>query len=243
MLKDNGFTLVEVILIVVISGVLLTVAMRTMTTSANLRRFQATADEMEQLARAIIGDERLTSGGLRSDFGYVGDVGGLPPNLDALVTNPGGYSTWNGPYIRNSFNEQSEDYKRDAWNELYTYDGGITILSNGGGSALTKQFANSTADLISNSVNGIVRDSELSPPGDSASNTTVTIIYPDGLGSTTSSSISPSSSGEFSFSNSIPIGIHLLRAVTTGADTTSRYIAVHPSRTTHTELRFPRDLW
>lgn len=108
---------------------------------------------------------------------------------------------------------------------------------------MTKQFANSASDLTSNTINGVVRDSELSPPGDSASNVTVTIEYPDGDGAMTSSSTSPNGSGEFSFSNSIPIGIHLLQAVTTGADTLSKYIAVYPRRTAYTELRFPRDLW
>lgn len=241
--KEQGFTLIEVVLVIVILGILSTVAIRGLTITVNKGRFDATTAEMEKLARAIAGDERLVSGGFRTDFGYVGDVGALPPNLDALVTNPGSYSTWEGPYFQVDFTENPEDYKRDAWNEFYTYSGGVTIVSNGGGSAMTKQFANSISDLTSNTINGVVRDVGLSPPGDSASNVTVTIEYPNGAGAMTSSSTSPNASGKFSFSNSIPIGIHFLQAVTTGADTLSKHIAIYAGRTAYTELRFPRDLW
>ncbi|MFQ5869261.1 MAG: prepilin-type N-terminal cleavage/methylation domain-containing protein, partial [Candidatus Zixiibacteriota bacterium] len=152
--KEQGFTLIEVVLVIVILGILSTVAIRSLTITVNKGRFDATTAEMEKLARAIAGDERLVSGGFRTDFGYVGDVGALPPDLDALVTNPGGYSTWDGPYFQVDFSENTEDYERDAWNELYTYSGGVTVVSNGGGSAMTKQFANSAGDLTSNSVYG-----------------------------------------------------------------------------------------
>lgn len=242
--KEQGFTLIEVVLVVVILGILSTVAIRGLTITVNKGRFDATTAEMEKLARAIAGDERLVSGGFRTDFGYVGDVGALPPNLNALVTNPGGYSTWEGPYFQVDFTENPEDYERDAWNELYTYSGGVTIVSSGGGSAMTKQFANSASDLTSNTVNGVVRDSELSPPGHGASNVGVTIQYPDGAGSVTSASTSPNSSGEFSFVNSIPIGLHLIRATVGGVtDTVAKYLAVYPGKKTITELRFPANLW
>lgn len=238
----KGFTLIEMVLVMVILGILATVGMTSLKISTNQGRFDATAEEMEKLTRAIIGDARLVSGGIRTDFGYVGDVGALPSNLDALVTNPGGYSTWNGPYIHCDFSENAEDYKRDAWNELYTYSGGVNIVSSGGGNTVTKKLANSASVLTSNTIKGIIRDSELSPPGDSASNVTVIVQYPDGSGSMTSSSTSPSSSGEFSFSNSIPIGIHSLQAVI-NTDTVSKYVAVYPGKTVHTELRFAGDLW
>ena len=238
----KGFTLIEMVLVMVILGILATVAMKSLKSFTDQSRFDITTEEMERLARAIIGDERLVSAGVRTDFGYVGDVGALPSNLDALVTNPGGYSTWNGPYIRSDFSENTEDYKRDAWNEPYTYNGGVIITSNGGGNTITKQFASSVNDLTSNTIKGIVRDSDLSPPGDSASSITVTVQYPNGTGSLTISSTSPSASGEFSFSNSIPIGLHRLQA-NIDADTISKYVAVYPGKTIYTELRFAGDLW
>jgi len=238
----KGFTLVEMVLVIVIIGIISTIAMKSLQTSTEQARFEATVTEMDELARAIVGNERLVSGGVRSDFGYVGDVGSLPTNLDALLANPGGYSTWKGPYFRVDFNENTGGYQRDAWNELYIYAGGITIVSNGGGSAITKQFANTGAYLTANTITGMVRDIDLAPPGDSASNVTVTIQYPDGAGSMTVSSISPSASGEFSFSGVIPIGIHQVQA-TTNSDTVSRHVVVYPGKTAYTEIRFARDLW
>ena len=67
-----------------------------------MARTETTIARMDMLARAIAGDPNLISGGVRSDFGYVGDVGALPSNLDQLVTNPG-YSTWGGPYVRDEY--------------------------------------------------------------------------------------------------------------------------------------------
>ncbi len=242
-MENRGYTLIELILVIVIIGILASIAVQSLKSSDENQRFKRTVDEMEMLARAVVGDDRLVSGGIRTDFGYMGDVGSLPPNLDALVANPGGYATWNGPYIRSDFIENSEDYKRDAWNDPYTY-GGLTISSTGGGSSITKQLANSNSSLISNTIYGIVRDQTGCPPWDSASNVTITIYYPDGSGSNTSSTTSPASSGEFSFMNSIPMGLHLIRGVVAGVnDTAAKYIAVNPASTAYTELRFPAFLW
>ena len=243
-MKNRGYTLIELVLVIVIIGILASIAVQSMRSSDENQRFDQTAKEMEMLARAIVGDERLVSSGIRTDFGYVGDIGALPPTLDALVTNPGGYSTWNGPYIRSDFVENSEDYKRDAWSNLYSYSGGVTISSTGGGSSITKQFANSASSLTSNTIYGIVRDRTGCPPSDSASSVTITVCYPDGGGSTTSSSTTPTRSGEFSYENSIPVGLHPIRAVVSGVDdTTAKYIAVNPNSKVFAELRFPSDLW
>ncbi len=240
---NRGYTLIELILVIVIIGILASIAVQSLKSSDENQRFNRTVDEMEMLAKAIVGDDRLVSGGVRTDFGYMGDVGSLPPNLDGLVANPGGYATWNGPYIRSDFIENSEDYKRDAWNNPYTY-GGLTISSTGGGSSITKQFANSNSSLTSNTIYGIVRDQTGCPPWDSASNVNITIYYPDGSGSMTSSSTSPARSGEFSFVNSVPMGLHLIRAVVAGVnDTAAKYIAVNPASKAYTELRFPTFLW
>ena len=70
---------------------------------------------MEMLARAIVGNPSLTQNGARSDFGYVGDVGAFPPNLQALYQSPGGYATWDGPYVTTSFAVDSTGFKTDAW--------------------------------------------------------------------------------------------------------------------------------
>jgi len=243
-MKNGGYTLIEMILVVVIIGMLASIAIQSLNKDENTRRFDVTVIEMDRLVRAIVGDERLITDGVRTDFGYVGDVGSLPSNLDDLVANPGDYSTWKGPYIRNDFNENSEDYKRDAWNNLYIYTGGITIGSAADGSPITKQFAGSVGELTGNSVRGIVSDRAGLPPSDNAPNVSVTLFFPDGFGSMTELSSEPSRSGEFRFENQIPIGIHLIRAVDVVAnDTASKYIAVNPGSVTLVELHMPSQLW
>lgn len=243
-MRSKGYTLIEMILVIVIIGILASVAVQSLSKTENSRRLDETIAEMEEIARAIVGDERLISDGVRTDFGFVGDIGSLPSNLDDLVANPGGYATWKGPYIQNRFNENSEDYRRDAWDNLYTYAGGIFIVSNTDGNPITKQFAASTGDLTSNTIKGVVRDKAGLPPSDSASNVNVTVYYPDGSGSMTTSTTSPSQSGEFSFDNQIPIGIHQIRAVVSGVnDTTSKYLPINSGSITLTELRFPSELW
>lgn len=243
-MQDRGYTLIEMVLVVVIIGILASIAIQSLGRDENTRRFDETVQEMERLSRAIVGDDRLITDGIRTDFGYVGDVGSLPSNLDDLVLNPGGYSTWKGPYITNDFNENGADYKTDAWNNPYAYSGGITIGSSADGTPITKQFAGTAADLIANSVKGIVRDKAGLPPSDSASNVNVTLFFPDGSGSMTSLSEMPSRSGEFSFDNLVPIGIHLIRAIDASSnDTAAKYIAVNPGSVTLTELRIPSEIW
>jgi type II secretory pathway pseudopilin PulG len=250
--KDNrsnysascGFTLIELALIIVIIGIVATVAMRSMQPAVDQSRIDTTMEEMETLARAIVGNKDLVSEGIRSDFGYVGDVGAPPPNLDALVANPGGYGTWDGPYVLNDFVENPDDFKRDAWGNEYVYSGGVVITSSGNGSPLTKQFAGSVDDLIANTVRGNVYDGLGAPPADSASSVDIIIYYPDGIGGLGSSSVNPSPSGQFSFSNMIPAGNHLIRAIYTSAnDTTSEYITVLPGSDVLCELRFSKSYW
>ena len=225
-------------MVIVVIAIMSTIAIKSLTPTMEQARETATINEMELLAEAIIGNKNLIEDGIRTDYGYVGDVGSLPPDLDALVTNPGGYSTWNGPYIRSDFTEDADDYKKDAWGNLYTYSGGVTITSSGGGSTITKQFAQNVSDLTSNTVTGNIYDGLGAVPGDSVSKVTVTIFYPDGSGGTTSSSTNPSSSGGFSFVGSIPIGNHIIRGVySTENDTTSMYVSVPPVSGAYCELR------
>jgi len=140
--------------------------------------------------------------------------------------------------------EDADDFKKDAWGDLYTYSGGVTISSGGGGSSLTKQFAQNAGELTSNTVTGNVYDGLGAGPGSNDTLVTATIFYPDGSGNMTSSSTNPSAAGAFSFTNSIPIGNHLVRAVySTTNDTTSIYVSVTPGTDAYCEVRFPGSIW
>ena len=227
--SPRGFTLIEVLMTVVIIGILATVALRSVQSGIESSRIRATQEEMDGLAWAIAGNPDLYANGMRSDFGYIGDVGALPSSLDNLVTNPGGYTTWDGPYISRRFTQDSDGFKEDAWGNTYTFTGGITIASTGGGSTpMTKSVASAAADLTTNSISGTVNDAGGNPPGDSSVAITVTVTYPDGAGSTTTSSTNPASGGAFSIP-SIPIGIHPVEAVYRATnDTVTAYACVLP---------------
>jgi len=225
---ESGFTFIELVIVIVILGVFVTVATRTIDTSIDASRQAEAEDELNRLAIATVGNDKLASGGMRTDFGYVGDVGALPPSLDYLASNPGGYATWNGPYIRDNFVENSADYKTDPWGVVYSYSGGVTIQSTGSGSTITKQFANSTSDILSTPLRGVILDRDGAPPGTDASNVTVTVTYPNGAGGTTTSTINPNSSGSFSFTG-LPIGNHSITAVySTANDTALAYSSSLP---------------
>ena len=94
----RGFTLVEVVIVIILLGIIAAVAVGRLTTSLETARVEQTKAEMQALARAIVGNPDVYSRGARTDFGYVGDIGALPFSLDNLVTNPG-YASWNGPYL------------------------------------------------------------------------------------------------------------------------------------------------
>lgn len=243
--KEEGFTLIEVLLVVIIIGIMAAVAFKSMGVALDNSRWDATTQEMEKLTWAIAGNPDLFANGIRADFGYVGDVGSLPPNLDALVANPGGYATWKGPYIQTDFTQNPNDYKTDAWGNLYTYAAGVTITSSGsGGNTITKKFANVNADLTSNTVQGIVTDGQGNSPGSSASNVSIRLTYPNGSGGTTTATTNPNASGNYSFANIIPQGIRTVTAIYTPTnDTLVRNAVVLPKSTTLVDFKFRGSLW
>lgn len=242
-LADNkkGFTLVEIVITIILIGVLASIAVRNMSTTLDTAKYEHTKKELDQLAYAIVGNPNVYTKGARTDFGYVGDIGALPANLDALVSNPGGYTTWDGPYINQGNN--SIDFKQDGWNVDYVY---LTTLvrSTGSGSDIDKVFAASSSALLLNTVEGFVVDANNNVPGviykDSLS---VHLTYPDGTGNLTTASVLPGKYGNFSFTN-IPIGSHTLSVIyIPDTDTVSFNIAVNPSSTVKLNITFPADLW
>lgn len=226
---------------VLVMGILASVAAQKFAGTVDQARFEATRDEMDRIAVAVAGDPNLTSGGVRSDFGYVGDVGALPGSLDALVTNPGGWTAWKGPYLQNDFQQNPNDYKQDAWGQDYGFTG-IALSSSGSGSTVTKQIAPSSASLLQNSVVGTVTDGLANVPGDSSVSVTVALVRPNGTGGTTTVTTNPSSGGSFSFSNNVPVGNHVVQAMYHG-DTVTKYVSVLPSSSAVVNIRLPGDLW
>ena len=103
----DGFTLIELIVVIIIAGIMATVASRKLSTSIETAKYEQTKKEMDEL------------------------VGALPPNLDALVTSPGGFATWDGPYINRGVDLSG--FKQDAWNVGYILVDTLLRSSGSGG--------------------------------------------------------------------------------------------------------------
>ncbi|MGH8015438.1 MAG: type II secretion system protein [Candidatus Zixiibacteriota bacterium] len=144
-LHQSGFSLVELVIIIVTLGILAAVAIPIFGNMIQSSKISATKSEMESLKRAIVGNPRLTAGGELVDRGYEGDIGTAPAQLADLVTRPGSVPAydkitrigWNGPYIDGS----NGDYLKDSWGTNYIYDqAGRSINSINGPDTISVTF-------------------------------------------------------------------------------------------------------
>ncbi len=235
---NRGISLIEVVALIVIVAIVAATALKSMRPGMENARKRKTEREMEMIMKAIAGDPSIMSvaGGVRSDFGYVGDVGAFPPNLDALVENPGGYATWNGPYIPSDY---IDGFQTDEWGREYVYDGSLELSTSGTGNQFHRKGSVDTTGILHNTVNGLVLDSDNNPPGsDFADSIEIIMIIPNGSGGLTESTCQPDAEGLFSLS-SVPIGQHRLEAVyTPEVDTLARYVTVLPRHSEDELVRF-----
>lgn len=240
MRNQRGFTLIELVMVIIIIGILAGIATMKMTSTIDTAKYEATVAEMDGLARAIIGNPDTYADGAQGDFGYVGDIGALPPDLDALVSNPG-YATWDGPYISGNFD--NTDFKKDAWDADFIY-GGTYIRSVGSGSNIDKIIASGTGELLANAIHGILLDGNNTPPGMAhVDSVVVDLIFPDGAGGIAQASASPGPDGSFDYP-AVPIGNHTLRVIYLPANDTVDYdLSIIPGNDVYVTLNFPADLW
>ncbi|MDX9856404.1 MAG: hypothetical protein RBT76_01280 [candidate division Zixibacteria bacterium] len=238
---QRGFTVVELVIIIVTIGILATIATRQLQPSIETARFEQTKLEMEQLAWAIAGNPEVRTSGARTDFGYVGDIGALPATLEVLVSNPASFPNWKGPYIEPGIN--GWEYRRDAWGTDYTLSGTV-LRSTGSGQTIEKVICAQAAELTSNDVRGMLLNADGSMPGPVWSDSVMLrLIHPNGAGALVASVTAPAPDGSFSFAG-VPVGNHCLQMIyTPSGDTLSYSVCVQPGRTTRVELISPIDLW
>ncbi len=227
--KSNGFSLIELLIVIIVIGIAIAVGMQWMGASIDDYRRIKTEREMAILASAIVGNSDIHNNGQRSDFGYIGDIGAFPPNLIALYQNPGSYSTWDGPYILTGFTQDTLGYKTDEWGQVYAYTGSISITSSGSGSTITKKIADASSDYLLNSLDGTITDINDSLPGTTYNDSiSIEVTIPNGSGGTLSKTYNPDSTGVFSL-DSLPVGTHPLDLIyIPGNDTLSRFVTILP---------------
>ncbi len=243
--STNGYSLIELIVVIVIVGILAGVTMRSLRSANDTSRTEETKAELNRLAEAIVGTPDQSVGGVRTSYGYIGDNGSLPPNLSALLTNPG-YSTWNGPYIHDQLSIGGNDeFTRDAWGVAYVYNTATaTITSTGGGTSISRKLAANPTDLTINRVTATVVDLKKHCPGATYRDSVKFVLsVPNGSGSLVNRIKYPSNDGYVQF-DSIPIGLHELRTIylPTG-DTLTRRVNVEPGTGYHAEITLPRQVW
>jgi len=144
-LDQGGFTLIELVIIIVVLGILAVVAIPKFADIMEGSKTAATRKEMQTLKEAIVGNPQIVSSGVVIDRGFIGDVGFVPSQLIDLVVKPDSVAAynkltrlgWNGPYVDGDGNE----YLTDAFGGSYSYDpGGRRVISTGGPDSITITF-------------------------------------------------------------------------------------------------------
>lgn len=123
---ENGFTLLEVIVVLAIISIFAGIAGTVIGTSVLSTEIEASEDRMDQLRDALLA--------------YYGDTDEFPAatgdavnDLADLVSDPT-VTGWDGPYISSGF--ENDDFLKDAWKRplAYAYASGTascTIAGNG----------------------------------------------------------------------------------------------------------------
>ena len=144
-LDQRGFTLIELVIIIVVLGILAAVAIPKFADMMDSSKTAASRKELQSLREAIVGNPEVVSSGVVIDRGFLGDVGFVPSQLSDLVVKPDSVPIydkltrlgWNGPYIDGDGN----DYQSDAWGVAYSYDpAGQRIASVGGPDSIQITF-------------------------------------------------------------------------------------------------------
>ena len=250
--SDKGIILIELLIVLMIIGILITGAVKAWDVTIQQTKFTQTTKEINELCYAISGNPELYTEGSRTDFGYVADMGKIPDTLTDLVTPPVDSTNWHGPYIKNKFAENPNDYLQDAWGNYYIYNkDSLTITSYTTGSNLTPQtwihrkIAQAESLLIRNIVTGRVLDLLGNPPGINDTFIRIYITYPynGDLGIFPELGQKPNSNGEYTISN-IPQGNHkmfviydITPSIPDTTDFIEKYVCIYPGIVNSVDFR------
>lgn len=97
---QRGFTLVELLLVLVILALIATVVLPSIIGQAEGAKVKAASSQISRISMAV-------------ETFYL-DTGNTPDALEELVNEPGNLAGWNGPYIKNSL-------LKDPWGREYQF--------------------------------------------------------------------------------------------------------------------------
>ncbi|MBM3332254.1 prepilin-type N-terminal cleavage/methylation domain-containing protein [candidate division WOR-3 bacterium] len=247
----QGFTLMELLVVLLIIGILSTVALRTIDATRDRGLFDQTTKEMNQLVYALVGNPDLTYDGRRVDFGYYGDIEQLPTDLTALVQSTGD-PAWKGPYLRLAAAIEDSSYLYDGWGVRYVINPNKGIItSNNGKYQMTVRIVDSVDQLWENAIVGTITDIDGAAPGDSTvTDLKVRMYYnnPNAHGGDDSVEVRPSAGGFYEISTdvpgitSVPIGLRKLVAFTP-TEQLVRCVTVVPRSRTVVDFKFTSSFW
>ena len=219
----KGFTLVEVIVILVVLSILAAMAV-----PVALRIFERTAEdttreEMDNIKKALLGNPQKLQTSFRNDFGLLGDIGCLPSvafgGLDRLLTQ-GSYPGWNfnstqqagagwkGPYITGT---PGEDFKKDQLGNDYVYTpvaGACPLtatLASNGPDGLPSTADDITVTIVANDTTATIRGTVKNTSGTGLAAVPVEYYSAANNGVLTTTSGTTDANGNYSFS-SAPFG-------------------------------------
>lgn len=98
--RQKGFTLVELLLVLVILALIGTVVLPSIIGQAEGAKVKAASSQISRLGMSV--------------EAYYLDTGSTPDSLDALVNEPSGVNGWNGPYVKSSL-------LKDPWGKDYQF--------------------------------------------------------------------------------------------------------------------------
>jgi general secretion pathway protein G len=118
-MNKAGFTLIEIIVTMAIMSILAGALVPMVYRVWESNEIALTRARMADLKTAIAGDPNLYQQGIRSDYGFVGDIGDLPDTLDDLISDSGAWIGWNGSYLPGG--SDPVNFMRDAWGRDIVY--------------------------------------------------------------------------------------------------------------------------
>ncbi|MDH7944218.1 type II secretion system major pseudopilin GspG [Pseudohongiella sp. SYSU M77423] len=99
--QARGFTIIELLIVMAILGMLAVMVAPNLFNQADGARRDAALSQISSLTSAL--------------DAYRLDIGQYPDELEGLIENDSGRSTWNGPYLRG-------DVPVDPWGNAYVYE-------------------------------------------------------------------------------------------------------------------------